>query len=311
MSPARGPSGPASSLPGAAAQRRFAGSSVPDVMPISTFTQGWRPAVPPEASHSGASPGGPALPATPGAPGGVTGNGAPPLGGLSFTWLAILLALSGLAALLFKRLVLAPAAWRSVARIAVLERPGLEPPRFSQHPAKHHAGARPWTPRETRRWMMRRTTDAMAACCGLVALIGVSMLLAGTAVAGAQGKPQAPHAEAELIALGRGYADPHGSARVRTLQHRLRRAGERPGPVDGRFGPLTEAAVERFQGRERLAVDGIVGPVTGTALRRQSILITLGAGYGDLEAHPACGLCSGDCVGRASARGRSTGGSGP
>ena len=130
---------------------------------------------------------------------------------------------------------------------------------------------------------MRRTTDAMAACCGLVALIGVLMLLAGPAVAEAQGKPQAPHAEADLIALGTGYADPHGSARVRTLQHRLRRAGERPGPVDGRFGPLTEAAVERFQGRERLAVDGIVGPVTGTVLRRQSTLITLGAGYGDSQ----------------------------
>ena len=127
---------------------------------------------------------------------------------------------------------------------------------------------------------MRRTTDAMAACCGLVALIGALMLLAGPAVAEAQGKPQAPHAEAGLIAHGTGYAKPHGSARVRTLQHRLRRAGERPGPVDGRFGPLTEAAVERFQGRKGLAVDGIVGPVTVAALRREAALIAPAAGYG-------------------------------
>ena len=94
------------------------------------------PAVPPEASHSGASPGGPALPATPGAPGGVTGNGAPPLGGLSFTWLAILLALSG------PRRPVVQAPRPGPGRVAVggphrrSRRPRLEPPRFSQHPGQ-------------------------------------------------------------------------------------------------------------------------------------------------------------------------------
>jgi hypothetical protein len=60
----------------------------------------------------------------PGAPGGASGTGAPSLGGLSFTWLAVLLALAGLVALLFQRLLLAPAAWRSTALVALLERPG-------------------------------------------------------------------------------------------------------------------------------------------------------------------------------------------
>jgi murein L,D-transpeptidase YcbB/YkuD len=32
--------------------------------------------------------------------------------------------------------------------------------------------------------------------------------------------------------------------------------------VDGAFGPLTETAVKAFQNQRRLAVDGIVGPVT-------------------------------------------------
>ncbi len=83
-----------------------------------------------------------------------------------------------------------------------------------------------------------------------------------------------------LIGPGAGYASPHGSARVRSVQHLLRRAGEHPGPVDGRFGPLTGEAVERFQASEGLAVDGIVGPLTAAALKRQAELIALGDGYG-------------------------------
>jgi peptidoglycan hydrolase-like protein with peptidoglycan-binding domain len=39
-----------------------------------------------------------------------------------------------------------------------------------------------------------------------------------------------------------------------------------PGPVDGIFGPRTETAVRNYQSDANLAVDGIVGPVTWTAL---------------------------------------------
>jgi peptidoglycan hydrolase-like protein with peptidoglycan-binding domain len=126
---------------------------------------------------------------------------------------------------------------------------------------------------------MRKTIDATAARGVLVALIGAFLLFAGPAAAEAKSEPQGTRAEAGLIAPGTGYSEPHGSARVRVLQRRLLRAGERPGPVDGRFGPLTEAAVRHFQDRQGLAVDGLVGPLTAAALRREAALIAPGAGY--------------------------------
>jgi len=52
---------------------------------------------------------------------------------------------------------------------------------------------------------------------------------------------------------------------VPTLQHLLRARGHSV-TVDGDFGPKTDAAVRTFQDDEGLAVDGIVGPNTWTAL---------------------------------------------
>ena len=65
----------------------------------------------------------------------------------------------------------------------------------------------------------------------------------GTAVAQAAEANQA----AAPLALGSGYGRSEGSARVRTLQRRLHALGQQPGPIDGLYGTLTEAAVKRFQ----------------------------------------------------------------
>ncbi len=53
---------------------------------------------------------------------------------------------------------------------------------------------------------------------------------------------------------------------VRKLQEMLKAQGINTGPVDGIFGPKTQAAVRQFQQRQGLQTDGIVGSQTSAAL---------------------------------------------
>jgi peptidoglycan hydrolase-like protein with peptidoglycan-binding domain len=58
--------------------------------------------------------------------------------------------------------------------------------------------------------------------------------------------------------LQKGSTDPA----VRDLQEALKTLGLNPGPIDGQFGTVTEAAVKAFQQQRGIAVDGVVGKVT-------------------------------------------------
>jgi peptidoglycan hydrolase-like protein with peptidoglycan-binding domain/anti-sigma regulatory factor (Ser/Thr protein kinase) len=78
-------------------------------------------------------------------------------------------------------------------------------------------------------------------------------------------RPTAP-----ALALGAGIATRDGVREVGRLQRDLRALGFAPGPLDGRFGRRTEAAVERFQRSVHLAVDGVVGPMTSGELLARS-----------------------------------------
>jgi DNA invertase Pin-like site-specific DNA recombinase/peptidoglycan hydrolase-like protein with peptidoglycan-binding domain len=101
-----------------------------------------------------------------------------------------------------------------------------------------------------------RTTTAVAVVIAACAII-----------APAAADAASRHAEAAL-ATGVGLRH-QPSVRVRALQRALVRHGYsigRPG-VDGRFGPLTRAAVRRAQRKHHLKVDGIAGPRTLRALR--------------------------------------------
>ena len=57
-------------------------------------------------------------------------------------------------------------------------------------------------------------------------------------------------------------------ASVTEVQQLLQRAGVPTGPIDGDFGPMTAAAVRRFQSARGLPVDGMVGPRTWAALKQ-------------------------------------------
>lgn len=85
-------------------------------------------------------------------------------------------------------------------------------------------------------------------------------------------------ARGEVLTPGSGYGS-GGSQAVRSVQMLLVRAGYSPGPIDGRYGPLTTDAVMRYQAGSGLASDGIVGSQTATALRHPPPALRIGFGY--------------------------------
>jgi peptidoglycan hydrolase-like protein with peptidoglycan-binding domain len=84
-------------------------------------------------------------------------------------------------------------------------------------------------------------------------------------------------ASSRLVGPGDGFGLAAGAPSVRLIQRKLAAMGFAPGPIDGLDGPLTTAAVARFQQSRGLVADGIVGPMTRAALDRGGL--SKGAGY--------------------------------
>ena len=97
---------------------------------------------------------------------------------------------------------------------------------------------------------MRRTYGVPFSRAGLAGLMAALVLLClpGTSIAGgASDTSSAPNAASGLLQYGAGYGKADGAKQVRVVQRTLRRLGWQPGPVDGLYGPRTEAAVTRFK----------------------------------------------------------------
>jgi peptidoglycan hydrolase-like protein with peptidoglycan-binding domain len=62
--------------------------------------------------------------------------------------------------------------------------------------------------------------------------------------------------------LQRSRSDRNKGFDVFFLQQKLNNEGFSPGALDGKFGPLTEAALKKFQTSVGITADGVAGPVT-------------------------------------------------
>jgi peptidoglycan hydrolase-like protein with peptidoglycan-binding domain len=98
----------------------------------------------------------------------------------------------------------------------------------------------------------------------LIPILTVGLLAAGcTSNSSATQAAGSPYAQPQPSA----YTQPQPSATVRDAQQRLSTLGFYAGPVDGIWGPDTQAAVERFQRNRGLQVTGDLNQVTTSALQ--------------------------------------------
>jgi DNA invertase Pin-like site-specific DNA recombinase/peptidoglycan hydrolase-like protein with peptidoglycan-binding domain len=114
---------------------------------------------------------------------------------------------------------------------------------------------------------MMSTLFARVACAAVTLTAACLVALCAPVPAATADTPGTTRHSSEILRQGVGLGD-RPSVRVRRLQRILDQRGfdlGAPG-VDGRFGPLTAAAVRRMQDRYGLIPDGIVGPKTRRVL---------------------------------------------
>jgi peptidoglycan hydrolase-like protein with peptidoglycan-binding domain len=129
---------------------------------------------------------------------------------------------------------------------------------------------------------------SIACTTAVLSLVTASAALAADPPASASwhGRPiQAPLTQADSVIMpasfpagwsagavrfGTGLSRPGGSERVREVQQRLWKLGFQPGPVDGKFGPATRAAVQWFQIKHGFKPNGVVDLRTLALLQQRT-----------------------------------------
>ena len=78
--------------------------------------------------------------------------------------------------------------------------------------------------------------------------------------------PKAGKKPAALVLPTQALKSGDSGVQVKRLQLALAAVGYSPGKADGRYGPATKRALERFQKAKKLTADGVFGPKTLAAL---------------------------------------------
>ena len=100
----------------------------------------------------------------------------------------------------------------------------------------------------------------------LIAIVAVVALAAGVGIGWLIGNDNGGNSEAvaTTTTVTNGTVTPQ---QIATAQKALADVGCYTGPIDGIYGPVTDAAIRRFQQAKGLTVDGVVGPQTLAALQ--------------------------------------------
>ena len=120
------------------------------------------------------------------------------------------------------------------------------------------------------RTLRRALLAVLTALAMLVVLAPWSLSQADAASAPARASLLAPFSR-EVVRPGATDTDPYHIAHVYEVQYRLQRVGLFHADPTGHFGPITEAAVKRFQRRNHLAATGVVDRRTWAKLIPQSV----------------------------------------
>jgi hypothetical protein len=119
-----------------------------------------------------------------------------------------------------------------------------------------------------------------SAAAGATGVVGVPVALAATRIPSADAASAPTTTQSwslrdpftrETVRPGAVDVNPYRIAHVDEVQWRLKRLGLFSATPNGHFGPITTAAVKRFQARNGLPVTGVVGPRTWRPLIRQSV----------------------------------------
>lgn len=118
---------------------------------------------------------------------------------------------------------------------------------------------------------VRRTVHVLVVVVAVLAVVTAGCIITAAPAGAARSWTLRDPFSREVVRRGDADTDPYHIEHVYEVQRRLKRLGLFDATPNGRFGPVTEAAVKRFQRRNGLAATGVVGYRTWQPLIRQSV----------------------------------------